>query len=92
MPSHVLVTTQSELCNRPFVATVLTDAWLHLRTSYTQSLSMGPSHGIYGGIGTTQVNRRYTAIIDTVTLFSFYYLTHTHTHTRKLKGLHKQSY
>jgi hypothetical protein len=72
MPSHVLVTTQSELRNRPFVATVLPDAWLYKRTSYTQSLSMGPSHGIYGGIGAAQVNHRYTPILDTVTLFSFY--------------------
>jgi hypothetical protein len=43
-----------------------------LRTSYTQSLSMGPSHGIYGGIGATQINGGYTPILDTVTLFPFY--------------------
>jgi len=33
---------------------------------------MGPSHGIYGGIGAAQVNHRYTPILDTVTLFPFY--------------------
>jgi hypothetical protein len=43
-----------------------------LRTSYTQSLSMGPSRGIYGAIGAAQINRRFTPILDTVTLFSFY--------------------
>jgi hypothetical protein len=48
-------------------------------TSYTQSLRMGPSRGIYGGIGATEVNRCHTVpqFLITVTL-----LAHTHTHMK----------
>jgi hypothetical protein len=60
----------------------LPDTWLRLRTSYTQSLSMGPSHGIYGGMGAAQVNRRYTPILYTITLF-FFLLAHTHMKTER---------
>jgi hypothetical protein len=54
---------------------------------------MGPSHGIYGGIGAAHVNRRYTVpqFLITVTLFFLLALSLsiTHTHTRE-NGLHKQ--
>ena len=43
-----------------YYLTVLPDTWLHLHRTL-KSLSMGPSHGIYGGIGAAQVNRRYNS-------------------------------
>jgi hypothetical protein len=41
---------------------------------------MGPSNGIYGGIGAAQVNCHYTVPKFLITVTLFFLLAHTHTH------------